>query len=122
MSPRSTRMKRRDEMSRQNRLPLPGIICLSLLILANLGCNNRIYAKLGKGDKVILHLQQHDFLQWEGSLRARFQGVAPCVEGSANLKQCTVSIPGSYGHYRYTCTGCKDPEVEVGSIGIERTV
>jgi hypothetical protein len=109
-------------MNRQNRIPLARIFCLWLVVFIQFGCKNTISMELGKDGKIILNPQNNDVIKWYDTLTLQptFLGVTPCVEGKTINKECTVSIPGKYGHYRYVCTGCTDPEVEVGSVGIEK--
>lgn len=100
-----------------------GVALLCGLLLLS-GCARRgflaggqkIRVQLQAGGKVFLNPDQGDVLTWVGprnqALVASFPHGTPCKEGS-QTPTCTINVAS--GYYYYTCPGCTDPGIAVGS-------
>ncbi|MGB7760044.1 MAG: hypothetical protein WBL61_09455 [Bryobacteraceae bacterium] len=89
------------------------------------GCNwgnpKPVVMEVEAGGKVFLHLEKGDTVQWKGAgsaqLVVKFPIGSPCQGTSGpggGWNTCTVQTDGVFP---YTCDGCADPAVVVGSGG-----
>jgi hypothetical protein len=103
-----------------------GSLWMSLVLAGSLaGCGgqtiNVVYFPLQQ--KVVLHPNQGDVIQWKDQAgnpltTVSFPLGSPC-KSAAELSQgkCTIDVPNTNSFYQvpYLCTSCTDPEIVVGS-------
>jgi len=85
--------------------------------------SNRMMMEVEPLGKVAPHPRSGDVLVWPKSAPASFVPVGGlCDEGKDNITTCTIRKGLDTGQariFRYTCPGCTDPDVPVGSdIGV----
>ena len=84
------------------------------------GCGNSrpIVMQVEAGGKIFVRPQKGDVVQWIDANAQAFAvnfpipGLSPCKEKGTSLSTCTVD---KVGVFPYTCVGCADPAVIVGS-------
>lgn len=98
-------------------LRLVWMAAIGFILAMSSGCGNKYTLAMGLYSKVVVYPQKGDTLRFS-NFQAMFQGPTPC-ENPDNHAECKINVDA--GHYRFKCDkDCVDPEVEVGSIGIQR--
>ena len=99
------------------------VVCsavVALIVVTAPSCGEKSTVAVGPYKKVVLYPKKGDTIQFSG-FTATFRGPSPCANGNAGLSDCKIKIDTA-AHYRFDCdkpATCLDPEVEVGSIGIQ---
>lgn len=104
------------------------ILGVGLISLFLSGCKNEVYVTLsGKTGKVILNPHMNDVIHFQKpntNLAATFLLLSPCKEGAPltlnspgmPVTSCTINVSTqTFSRFLYSCPGCQDPEVVVGS-------
>ncbi len=100
--------------------------CIGFALVVLTGCENTVTLGMGNYGKVILYPMNGDTLKWP--FPVSFQGVAWPCEGpkQSTTQACKINVqyaPGqTVAKFHYNCSGCTDPELDVGpSTGLGAT-